>query len=318
MYNTNLNEILDLAPFNLELYGNIEGYDIYSNEKIENTIKYIAYKSKFKQVAKTIERGLERKKIIIGFSDTSKRILFKDLKSFISHIDIFNIFGIKNKITKGSDIQSEDVNTLGFYSSKLKTSVVLVDKKVNILGMRTKKIIPTIVHELVHGVAEENPSMFFNVLGSTYLIPFYKNLVIALDKNNENIKDQDLYNMVKKLVLLNEKDVTKTKNLMVKSFILWKKLFDTIHDEKTSLRYSKFLLLPYVGFISQQLNPIYMNSALDSAKVYLTAYYRTFGENVIEYTIPGQEFRLTSEIVAIISQIKLQNDVATLINKLDF
>lgn len=300
-----INEFADLSPFGLEKYDEIEGYSINSSESITNRIKeLVLHDSRTKPIARIIHDGLDSKQILVGFTESPLKILWRDIKSWLAYIDIFNIFS-------GNQIQ-----TMGFFSTTHRKVVLLLDPSVNILGGRFRKIVPKITHELCHWVANESRSRFISNAMDDFLYPFYKNLFGLVAKDSKKIPDSILIKSIANVVLLNERNISKPRQTMIKTFIIWQKFLLNVYDKKEANQIVKFLLIPYLAFATSQIKPKYMSTALESIRYYYKAYNNSFGLDVTEITVPGQEFRLPSEIVAVYNEMNLDSKIANLIRNL--
>lgn len=303
-----LNEVLDLAPLGLEEYDEIEGYVIYSSPKVTDEIKELSkINPETKMIHKAIWRGLDSKTILIGFTKSPLKILWRDLKSWLAYVDIFGIFSNK--------INSSSIETMGFYSTINNKAVILLDPAVNIFGVKSRKIVPKITHELCHYAAHYNRKKFVSATMSKILLPFYKELFALSAPKSKDIPEKKLVKAIKDIADINERDISKVKQVVSKTYEVWYKYLRNAYSEYEAEYHAKLIIIPYVAFTLGKVEGG-MHLVIESMEYYYNAYKNTFDIDAEVSSAVGQEFRLPSEVVAVVSEHNLDLKVAGMINKL--
>ena len=115
-------------------------YDqIYVSEKINNEV--LKSFNDIKSVKKTIEKMMKSGKLKIGYADDRVFSFFKN--------KFLYFFGMKNYYT------------LGYFSTKKNVIYVLLDDNINIFGNEIFDIKNTVIHELIHMSAANDPVNFY-------------------------------------------------------------------------------------------------------------------------------------------------------------
>jgi len=295
----NLQEIADFYPTSLELYGFVEGLPIHSNTSIEDRVIDWCYKSEFtKKIAPTIEKKIKNRTIIIGYLENKPLTWFwTKFKNWIHH----TVFGTPRLIMNG------------YFSPDDDRIVILLDDNVNVMGTAVRNIPNKLVHELVHYIADANINKFLSVTTNKYLLPYYKSVLNRLDPNLE-VSDDDLRKAIIKIGIDNEGINVNNPNIYL-SGNTWYKLFLKYEDKSKSLKYMNRLSFPYLQFIVGNLKKKYLNDAYQVLDCYYYGYL-TLGFDAEDMTVPGQEFRFPSEVVAISNEYKLNDRIAQLINSM--
>ena len=301
----NLIEIFELAPFGLEKYAKIGKHVIYSNQKIIDKVKeQVEDDSEMRSISSIVSRGLDNRRILIGFVRSPLEILWRDLKSLLTYIDFFGIF------------RGGEVETVAFFSPADRRVVILLGPSVNIFGMEMRSIIPKITHELCHYTANQDENTFLSTTMRDLLLPFYRSLFSIVAPKTRDIPEEKLTDTIRRIVVLNERDVSNLKQTMSRTYLRWFNYLENVYKENEAKSIVNFLLLPYMKFIVGQLDKKFNKFAFDSLSQYYRAYHKAFGLNVLRITVPGQEFRLPSEVVAVHSELKLDTKIIKLINEL--
>jgi len=292
-----LQEIADFYPIGLSSYGSIEGLELFSSKSIEDRIIDWCYKSQFtKKIAPTIERKIRDGTIVVGYlNDKTTYWFWKKFKNWIHHTVLGNPSLIIN----------------GYFSPDDNRIVILLDSNVNILGNAVRYIPNKLVHELVHYAANDNISRFLSVTMNKYLIPYYRTVITEISPDI-GLNDNDLKSAIVRVTNDNEGLYVNNANIYM-SGNTWYKLFLRYKNKHDSLSIMNKMSLPYLMFIVGSAKNKYKSLAYKVMDDYYDGYLH-LGFDAEDLTIPGQEFRFPSEVVAIASENKLSNGVASLIN----
>lgn len=290
----------DIAPF-----------EIYSSENIENKFKkQIEESSVLKPIKSTVYRGLDNKKIIIGYVNPSK---FQFLYTKIKHS-----FGIKKEWA------------LGFYDHLDDSIYIVLDDNIGILGNSRYDISSVVAHEICHMAARHSKTTgFIRPAISEYYLPFYSNFIsniVSEDglklytkdkvndilKNNVNTLTELFHDMTEKF------DVNKElhyNHMKVKSAkVVWGSFFRKLFDD-LSLDSIMNLTEHVTGVYDKNFlgNPVRLNINMIGNSI-IKSYEKIGFKNVT--TLPGQEVIYPSEIVCITNQNGLHSNIVSSINKL--
>jgi len=292
-----IEEFLDLAPIGLEVYGHIGGQPIYSNEKIINSVIGWLNKSNItKPITKSILEGIEKRTILIGYENRGKL-------SFL--------------LRKWRQIKDTSSGTyvLGYFSSKDRKLVIMLDDNVSILGKALVEIPPVITHELCHFAAFNDIRSFVHMTANKFLLPFYNNLFEVMAPKVAHMDDRYLLKTILNLGIQNEEnplayDMKNAVNIW-RSYISQE--YDTKETDQIILRMGLPLKLLLAGKLKNSGN---MGIAKQSYATHCKAYSK-MGQNVCKWSHVGQEFSYPSEIVSVLSQWQLSGLVAKLINNIN-
>jgi len=292
----NINEFFELSPTGLENWGTVAGYNIKSNQTIVDTIKELSIKDKStKNISDIISKGLDNRIIIVGFLDKTFNLstMFKDIKKWISHIDIFGLLG-----------NDESNKILGVFSVDDNKVAVILDDSVDFLGNRTRDILPTLTHELIHFCAAYNANKFLNTTMYSFLLPYYKDLFSRFSVKSVEIDDEKLKRAIIKVCKLDTKRLSSNRHLL-EAFVIWAKYLEEEYEKKEAFNILKYMVLPYLMFIEKTGKGVYHQRALASVKKYYAAYESIFDmsfNQISEITLPGQEICSVSEVASITNQ----------------
>lgn len=295
-----LDEFLDLSPIGLTYYGQIEGQDLHSSERIENySLEWCKTNPSTSKIINVIEEGLTNKVIIIGYEEKSKlKQLWNIFSRNIPKIIIMDP-------TKGSNI-------LGYFSPGEKKLAVVLDKNVSLFGKSLKELPPILTHELTHFACNVKPNLTFKSC-KNQLLKFYRNLTISIEPKSEKIPEEELLKVIKSLIF--EMEVSHVeKRKMSTAFNIWKSYFEKnkeIDSEKTTV----ILFLPLIFWFLGN-SRINRRELIKTMKKYYNS-YKLLGINAVSFTLVGQEVFAPSEVLCISNQFNPSNEVIKLINSIN-
>lgn len=300
-----LNELFELSPFNLSVYCEIAGVPIRSSDKIVDNVKeFMSEHPTTKPIFDKISEGLDKRTIVVGYSVKPLTFYWKKFKHCLNYIDF---------VLRGRTISGKDVITLGFYDPENMKIVILLDDNVDIFGRQIREIPVKLTHEMCHYCADINFNSFITSTMNKSLLPFYKDLLLNVAPRSSKLDDSKIKESIKSVASLNE-GVSMLKPHVPETFRVWAKLVNNVYNKQESIKIAQHMSLPYYAFITDELDSKYLDTAMSSAVSYYDSYSTSFGLNVKETTIPGQEFRFPSEVIAVANEFRLSDDVLKLIN----
>lgn len=311
----NINEFrfspIGLVPYTKMDSFEIAPFEIYSSENIENKFKsQIEESTVLKPIKETVYRGINNKKIIIGYVNPSK---FQFLYTKIKHT-----FGIKKEWA------------LGFYDHFDDTIYIVLDDNIGVLGNSRFDISNVVAHEICHMAARHTTTTrFLQPAISEYYLPFYSNFISTVasedgtklftrDKVN-NILKNNVNTLLELFKDMTEKfDVNKDmhyNHMKIKSAkVLWASFFRKLFNElplDSVMNLTEHVTSVYdKNFLG---NPSRLNVSMVGSAI-IKSYEKIGFKNVT--TLPGQEVIYPSEIVCITNQNGLHSNIVSSINKL--
>ncbi|MCK5015754.1 MAG: hypothetical protein KAS32_01670 [Candidatus Peribacteraceae bacterium] len=293
-------EIADLAPTGLDYYATIGGQEIHSNATIERyTMNWLAQHPTTKSVSRALAHGLETRKIVVGYQNTSK---FK-----------FAMFRMAKAL-----IPSAGDGVMGYYSPRDKKLVILLDENVSFFGTALKELPPIVMHELIHMTYNHNPDLLLRATSRKTLIPWYKKVLTETLPQTSNIADSDIEKHIRELSYLSEAPNLVEPASIVSVGKLWMKLFSKSGvSDKDAEFLGNAMVLPYMAYIMERS----VGSHRDTAKrmaLRMYAAYNSIGINANKITMVGQEHIAVSEILAIQNMHKVRPEVASVVNSFRF
>lgn len=301
-----VNEAFELLPINLKIAGNIDGMNIYTNNKIQNYVRdWLTYSPITKKVAPKILEGIDKGVILLGYEDGSKRRFMKRQ---------WRDFLVKNFDAKYND--NFDKNYVGYISTTEKKIAIVFDDNVNIRGRELIDVPHSLIHECLHLAALSSWKQFISTTMNPYLIPFYTNLFNNIEPKTKEIPARELSKAIINVSRISDHNFY-NKPDMNKIYHAWTEYFKQHPDiDSTNLLMKCFS--PYYKYSTNTLKNEYHKVAKQMVFKYSEAYRALGIKNVLELTVPCQEILFPSEIVCMTNEFKPSNIAVKLINSLRF
>lgn len=308
-----------LSPYTIynSDFVNIPPIEIYSSKNIERRVLERVKESKItSDIADLIERGLNNKKIIVGYTNPSKfKFVYQKIKQ---------LAGLKRDWG------------LGFYDKLDDVTYIILDDNINILG-NSKFDLPLIIaHELCHmAAAQNNKTKIIESNMNNILLPFFSNLIIHIAENDEHIKElninfkqllkENIDILIKCLKHISTKIEVNYNPIDSKNYISGSNFLDNIEDIWDIYLEKIFKKVDYISL--QKIRQIILYSF---EKKYIWGHtdinfltddaikfsYKKIGINIGNQLI-GQEPVYISEVLAISNENGFQSNVLKCIKKID-
>ena len=295
-----LEEFLDLSPIGLKYYGQIQGQDLHSNNRIEDyIINWCTNSPSTSKIMNIVSTGIRNKIIIIGYEDKS---MIKQMWFSFRHTGP-KIFRMDP--TKG-------LHVLGYYSMIDKKIAAVLDKNVTLSGKSVREVPPILCHELIHFAANVNPTLMIRLCGQSHLLPFYRELTTQISPASKIISDSDLLDTILELAINMEGDIG-IRPTVHTSVNIWTKYFNKapgVNGEQAAI----LIVLPFVHYFLES-KKVDRKLMIKSLKMHYTS-YRKIGINAVSFTTAGQETQAPSEILAISNQFNPHPNIIKLINSI--
>jgi len=308
-----LDEVFEYFPKSLELYGTVAGeYPVYSNDTIvKTTLDWMSKSNSTKQIMGPIKAGIEKRIIMIGFTNPSvfsfiKRRLTKNVSKFAKNWIDFDIFGI--------GIGS----VLGLYAKSDGRIAILLDPSVDIFGRSITSIPSTLTHELCHKISHDKTKEYLHLMMKPLLYPFFKKFWFSLDSRTYGHKMEKLIDAIVTVTVRVEGSTSRT--LMRDVVWAWFRFLEScgIKKEDVEIDVQKALLPIFLLVWEEDFDadPELVKKVWDWAS-YFNEAYDFIGVDA-GHSVVGQEIVFTSEILCIANQNEPSPQAIQLINKLSF
>jgi hypothetical protein len=200
----------------------------------------------------------------------------------------------------------------GFYDPRSKKVYILIDNQINKWGFASNKVLSDLtVHECIHMFADRAPSKFFSIFKDDLKKFYYEYFNIVFDFGDKPVKEMDnitrfMFMGIERKVagsgltnsLLKRYHTYLDKNLRKYSNLKGKEFEKRLNDYIAVLKYYAKDISVFLNIrdkYTQILGPIQQ------------AYRKTFGSTTD--TIPIQELFLSSEIIAVSTEIKIRSSI---------
>ncbi len=312
-----LNELFEYFPKKLTLFGKCADFPIYSNDIIQNTTAEWVSKSNItRNISKTVKRGMDARKILIGFTEPSVWAFIKRrFKVGVSKKTLmwfgWDFFGIYGEGT-----------TLGLYSKENSTLAILLDPTINIFGKSLRSIPSIIAHELCHKAAADNTKDYLRLLLDPVLVPYYSAVFKRLHEGLDNINKNLLKTAITNVTIEAEGDNSENSTL-TDITNHWENLFREcgLTKEEAEICIQK-LLIPFFKYILNESMSDFSKELQKRVGDFLENYYLGYDainvRDTRNYTLASQESVFTSEVIAIANEWGIDSNTVNLINKLEF
>lgn len=288
---------------------------MYSHPNIEKIVlKNIEDNNSIKELKSVIQKGLDFRSIIVGYTDPGKfRFILNRLKNTL--------------YTK--------YVTLGTYNNMDNTIYIILDNNINLFGRDIVDININLIHELCHMAAHQNrKTRFIKNTMDRFLLPYFKSIleIVLSDRlklipnfkqwMNNNI-DKELRQLITNLVLNNEVKPKTTTRFINQSHNFYINFFNKVlQDLELSKEYIEDLSYLFVMRFINHMVPtndsnMYTNKLISDKEMgdHLYEAYNKIGISEL-MTNPGQELIAPSEIVAIASQNGPNRQIISMIKKI--
>ena len=304
-----------LSPYTIynSDFVNIPPIEIYSSKNIERRVLERVKESKItSDIADLIERGLNNKKIIVGYTNPSKfKFVYQKIKQ---------LAGLKRDWG------------LGFYDKLDDVTYIILDDNINILG-NSKFDLPLIIaHELCHmAAAQNNKTKIIESNMNNILLPFFSNCLLYLTTNNgdyyesygytkesfkKDIDVKELKNTIQKILNFIEiSNSPMNQDIVFKVSLEWDKFNNKCFKQNDELN-NLDLAYTYVSLYLENFLNIEANYDFEHLSNSIKYAYKKIGIE-IKNQVLGQEFIYISEVLAISNENGFQSNVLKCIKKID-
>lgn len=307
-----LNELFELSPVNLSFYGSTEGIEIFSNEKILNTVKtYIYHSPSIKAIYNKVVEGMDNKRILIGYVDKSKL-------NFVRRRALSKINIRYEPVWKNLGPSFYPGITYGWFSGKDNNISIILDNNVDVFGKSLRNIPSILIHEMFHMQAFNNPELMFSKNKDVF-VKFYRTFLKNIDSRFNMIISEDIENFIKNLIK-NESNENTSVRLCIDA---WSNLLSKCIPGEDSKHMGFLICLPYLFLYTDRSNNLSIEHYTESKKYVrqiITIFhkaYESLGVNSSSYTTPCQEALFPSEILSIIQQVNPTPKTISSINSMD-
>lgn len=288
------NEIFDISPI-----------EIYSNEKIINrSIEMFKNSTITEPVIDLIIKGLNNKKIVIGYTNPSK------LKYIYSKFQ--KIFGLKRSWG------------VGLYDKTFNKLFIILDDNVNIFGNIITDIPLIVAHELCHMAAyQNNKTKIFNKTAKSIIIPFYTSFFGNFFLNNENM-DRETFKKLFKEEKLNQTIIDIIEKIELSKEILLLNKVISVSDNWN--KFGEEVFGKEYSDLGKKVTSLYMakfwNKSTYDKKVWFNVQkslflaYKKIGKTLTNQDL-GQELIFISEVLATTNEDGFRSEVLNCIKKID-
>lgn len=307
-----------LVPYTkVNIMSEVPPIEIFSSPQIqERAIAQFSESSILKPILKTVEQGIQNKRIIIGYTNPSKfNFLYNKIKL---------TFGIKKNYA------------LGFFHNLDNTVYIVLDDNVSLTGNTRYSIDSILSHELCHMAAKNyNKTNYIKNVIDDYMT-FYFNYILNVVSKQFKFLEADVVVgvLVKKIKVVYDflvntlhhiYDANSTGNFSLslnKLFLSWFYFFaDLFYYD------NKLLNSDQINMLANSTVNLYADrfhgkknysteKELENVENALTSAYFKLGLRKIT-TYLGQEAVFPSEIIAIKNQYGMHQNIINSINKID-
>jgi len=309
-----LNESLLTMTLSAQDYGTSCGFNIYSNNDLEDEFINIIKKSSLFNLYFNVFVNLVRnKKIVLGYQSgpfiTFVKTIFSGITSVVGSITSF--FTDKLSLT---DL-GETVAFYCHYDDKVYIYLKYGKVITNLGNLPESEIVLSLTHELSHVLAKLNPRLFYAIYLKD-LTNYYANVINSLDTNNLINWSSNEFKLLSNTIIKIKEDKLDPQTITEN----WKGFFNSVIKDATKQNemnklISKFLI-PAIPFLTGKLdfNTTYEDTYKESIKAYHYAYQKLF--NIDSEMLPGQEIFAPSEVIAVINTYKPNPKIVAAIKEL--
>ncbi len=295
----NLTEIFDLSPFGLKNeISTFNGIKIYSNNKIKKYfIDQLDSNKDFRVISNSVKRGLDSKKITIGYLSKSKWRFF--IKSALKYL--INM----------------SPNILGVYDLQTKKILIVLDDNVRALsGKEIVDIVGILYHELCHLTANFFQKEYFNTFNNI-INHFFKDTINYISKGAFKYDAKVLNNHLQYVFNQAEGEQSIFSGSWISSVSTKWDDFFLKYDEKNGKIYAFFIYAPFINYSIKQYPLEYQSSINIGIKGYEYAYKQLGMKDPLRHTLPCQEAFFLSEILSVyLTYSKNTHLILPMINKI--
>lgn len=292
---------------------NIPPIEIYSSKNIERRVLERVKESNItSDIVDLIERGLNNKKLIVGYTNPSKfKFVYQKIRQ---------LAGLKRDWG------------LGFYDKLDDVTYIILDDNANLFG-NVKFDLPLIIaHELCHMAAAQNSkTKIIESNMNNILLPFFANCLLYLTTNNgetydsyeyskedykKDINLKELKNTISKIFNFIEiSNVSINQKTLYKVALDWDEYNNKVFKQNDELN-NLDLSYTYMSLYLEKFLNIESNYDFNHLFNSIVYGYKKIGID-IKNQVLGQEFIYISEVLAISNENGFQSNVLKCIKKID-